>query len=80
MSPPTDEDLELFPHVILTSEGDWDPTVFDNEITLEEVPQVLTNLPPTNVYGDIKFDAYGNYCGVYTGSHTTNPPVDSTDG
>ena len=49
MSPPTDEDLELFPHVILTSEGDWDPTVLDNEITLGEVPQVLTNLPPANM-------------------------------
>ena len=37
MTPPTDEDLDLYPHVILTSDNDWNPTLLDNEIDIENI-------------------------------------------
>ena len=35
MKPPTDNDLDIYPHIILTSDSDWDPTILDNEIDIE---------------------------------------------
>ena len=65
MTKPTDDDLDTYPHVILTSDEDWDPTILDNEIDLTNIAQELDNLPPANVYGDIRFDPMGNYRGIY---------------
>ena len=31
MRPPTDKELEKYPHVFITSDSAWDPTVLDNE-------------------------------------------------
>ena len=67
---PTDNDLEEYPHVILTSDTDWDPSILDNEIDLNEIHQSLSDLPPENVYGDIRFDIKGNYRGAYTAAQT----------
>ena len=30
MTPPTDNDLDIYPHIILTSDSDWDPNILDN--------------------------------------------------
>ena len=53
MTPPTDDDLDTYPHVILTSDNDWDPTLLDNEIDIENITREFNDLPPENVYGDI---------------------------
>ena len=29
----------------------------------------MDDIPPANTYGDIRFDAQGNYCGVYASTH-----------
>ena len=34
MHPPSDHELETLPHVVLTSDMDWDPSVLDNEFDL----------------------------------------------
>ena len=34
MTKPTDDDLDTYPHVVLTSDEDWDPTILENEIDL----------------------------------------------
>ena len=65
MSPPTDQDLDEYPHVILTSEGLWDPSILDNDYDLSNLDEELDELPKENVYGDIRFDSTGNYRGVY---------------
>ena len=57
MTKPTDHDLEIYPHVIFTSDMDWDPSILDNEIDLDVIEQYLEELPPDNVYGDIRFDS-----------------------
>ena len=67
---PTDNDLEEYPHVILTSDTDWDPSILDTEIDLGDIQQSLSDLPPVNVYGDIRFDAKGHYRGAYTAAQT----------
>ena len=67
---PTVNVLEEYPHVILTSDTDWDPSILDNEIDLSEIHQCLSDLPPENVYGDIRFDTKGNYRGAYTAAQT----------
>ena len=36
MRPPSDAELENLPHILLTSDDHWDPTIFDNEIDPEE--------------------------------------------
>ena len=48
---------------------DWDPSILDNEVDLDVIEQYLEELPPDNVYGDIRFDSMGNYRGIYTGFH-----------
>ena len=30
--PPNDHEMDTLPHVIITSDMDWDPTLFDNKI------------------------------------------------
>ena len=69
MSPPNNHDLDIYPHIILTSNSDWDPTIMDNEIDITQNTNILDNLPPTNVYGDTRFDALGNYQGTYVSNH-----------
>ena len=51
--PPTDHELESLPHVVLTSDQDWDPNVFDNTIEegcdswydIEDIPSDYDNHP-----------------------------------
>ena len=69
MTPPTDIDLDIYPHIILTSDSDWDPTIMDNEIDITQINNILDNFPPTNVYDNLHFDALGNYRGTYVSNH-----------
>ncbi|HET7637806.1 MAG TPA: hypothetical protein VFK47_03615, partial [Ktedonobacteraceae bacterium] len=56
MRPPTDFELENLPHVVLTSDDTWDPTVFDNEVD----PDSWTHeVPPP--YDDLRFNEVGEY-------------------
>jgi hypothetical protein len=33
---PTEDKFKNLPHVILTSDADWDPTILDNEVDIED--------------------------------------------
>ena len=37
MCPPTDIEMEQFPHVIFTSDMEWNPQLLDNEISISDV-------------------------------------------
>ena len=60
MHPNTDSEWEKLPHIILTSGGDWNPTVLDNTLTdkddwyntLKDLDEGMIKTP---------FDEYGNY-------------------
>ena len=56
---PTDQDMDAYPHVFLTSPDEWDPSVLDHD------PPHLDVLDPSQVpdqpFGDPMFDAYGDF-------------------
>jgi hypothetical protein len=60
MRPYTDQEWEMLPHVILTGDGDWNPSVLDHDLiddeqwfyAVSDVPDALDGSP---------FDAKGNY-------------------
>ena len=57
MYPPSDHELDSLPHVVLTSDADWDPTMANNEIDSGDVwyDALDTEPPPgTLAYGDTK--------------------------
>ena len=61
MERPTEADMQKYPHVILTSDNDWDPTVLDNDITAEELANCNSDSDP---YGPDNFSATGSYIGI----------------
>ena len=58
-----DDELENLPHVVLTSDLDWDPAVLDHELDLEDWKDAPMDLPGINSYGCNKFDPLGHYRG-----------------
>jgi hypothetical protein len=59
MYPPTDRDMDSYPHVIFTSDSDWDPTSLDHEYTVHDIDVSEDDLIPSfestdvTVYGEI---------------------------
>ena len=55
----TDQDMDTYPHVLITSPDEWDPSVLDHD------PPHLDGLDPSQVpdqlLGDPMFDAYGDF-------------------
>ena len=60
MQPYTDTEWDTLPHVILTSDQDWDPTVLDH-IMDDDDKWFDTLDEPLTMPGDNNFDEYGNY-------------------
>ena len=56
---PTDQDMDIYPHVFFTSPDEWDPSVLDHD------PPHLDGLDPSQVpdqpFGDPMIDAYGDF-------------------
>ena len=63
MHPPSDHELGTLPHVVLTSDTDWNPTKVDNEIETNDVwfDANESQPPGTQDYGDTKFNQLGYY-------------------
>jgi hypothetical protein len=62
MTSPTDAELESYPHAILTSDEDWDPSVLDSEADpIQWSEDVVTpdNPDGTGAYIEPRFDDYG---------------------
>jgi hypothetical protein len=67
MHPPSDDEINELPHVILTSDIDWDPTIVDNDMDFEEwldAQMELDFLPGVNDYADLTFNDQGYYRNV----------------
>ncbi len=59
MKPPTDEEMEQHPHVIVTADEEWDPTVLDCE---QQVLNLADDDVPAHPYGaNYPFNAQGDY-------------------
>jgi hypothetical protein len=60
MHPPDDKELETLPHVVLTSDAEWNPTIVDCEIDKKWLDAQM-DLQGFSEYGDQKSVAQGNY-------------------
>jgi hypothetical protein len=60
MRPPTDEELQQLPHIILTSDAVWDPSTLDDEFSFEEISQD-TPFDATALDLDPRVNASGEY-------------------
>jgi hypothetical protein len=64
---PTKNELASLPHIVMTSDVDWDPHQYDKDIdNLEEFHD-----PSEDVYQHDHFDQYGEYCHCTVATHHT---------
>jgi Reverse transcriptase (RNA-dependent DNA polymerase) len=61
MHPPDDLEYDTLPHVIITSDVDWEPSALDCELDLDEFVDAHEDLPSPLDYGDNRFDHQGFY-------------------
>ena len=59
MQPYTNEQFDTLPHIIMTSDLPWDPTVFDGSNDNEEWFDAVSDLE--HIADDAPFDEYGEY-------------------
>jgi Reverse transcriptase (RNA-dependent DNA polymerase) len=59
MCPPSDSDMESYPHVFFTSDDTWDPTFLDDEYTVEDMEITAHDLVPS--YGWKELNKYGEF-------------------
>jgi hypothetical protein len=67
---PTDDEISSLPHIIMTSDIDWDPSMYDNVI------DDIEDFHDTTVYenDDENFDHYGEYRHRTIATHSTIQP------
>ena len=61
LRPPTDHELKNLPHVILTSDNDWDPSILDNKIDESNDTWFDASDDNFDSYTQYPFDDTGNY-------------------
>jgi len=65
LRPPTDHELDTLPHVLLTSDMEWDPSSLDNEFTFDDDWADARCDDPEGIppYDDNRFSLTGEYQG-----------------
>ena len=63
LGPPTDSDLEKYPHVMFMSTGEWDPSIQDHEFTEDDITSMSVgdSLELTEPLMHNLFDGYGEF-------------------
>lgn len=61
MRPYTDAEWNTLPHVVMTSDVDWDPTILDGEFPASPTSDDNEVLDATTYDNQTAFDAFGNY-------------------
>ena len=59
--PPTDAEMESYPHVVMTSDEKWDPSVLDFEIDIDDDTWYDTLQGDMAEYDEPRFDLHGDY-------------------
>jgi hypothetical protein len=73
---PTETELGLLPHIIMTSDIEWDPSLHDNVVEdLKEFHDALVDF----IDHDNPFDQYGEYCFHTVATHSTIPEEEFFD-
>lgn len=67
--PPSDEELHTLPHVILTSDEVWDPSILDHEFDLQDPTSwdvsLMADLAEADIPVDPRFDEAGRLINVH---------------
>ena len=74
MTPPTDQEMEHYPHVFFTSDMPWDPTVLDSEFSAQDI-LLEEDEPMTPYYYPSHLNDYGEIIKYETDFHE----LDRTD-
>ena len=61
MSPPTDSDMDTFPHVFMTSDSPWDPTALDSEFSVDPVNPLPDSAIARRQNRDPRVNDFGDY-------------------
>jgi hypothetical protein len=72
---PTDEELSLLPHIIMTADLDWDPSTYDNDI--DDLEKFHDTSIDDNEHEH--FDQYGEYRHRTVATHSTLPEEEFFD-
>jgi hypothetical protein len=73
---PTDEELSLLPHIIMTSDVVWDPSLFDNNNdNIQEFYDPVEEIPEH----EYNFDQYGEYRHCTVATHNVIPEEEFFD-
>jgi hypothetical protein len=75
--PPTDEELETLPHIILTSDDVWDPSIMDYEHDASD--DFAASFPDNGFVIDARFDDVGNYQLAHLTDLTHTDPIEQMD-
>jgi hypothetical protein len=66
---PTEEELASLPHIVMTSNADWDPSHYDKDINdLADIQD-----PSEDNHENYLCDQYGEYCHRTVATHSTCP-------
>jgi hypothetical protein len=72
MRPPLDTEFDTLPHVVLTSDVDWDPSIIDNEIDLVTDWHDAVQDLPGDLYVEPRFNSTGEYRHRHVANYDTN--------
>jgi hypothetical protein len=61
MQPPSDTEFDTLPHIVLTSDVDWDPSIISNEIDLVTDWHDAVQDLPSDPYVEPRFNSTGGY-------------------
>ena len=70
MSPPTDTEIDGYPHVFFTSDLPWDPTILDNEFNASEI-ELLEDDDLSPSYHHNSLNDYGELIKYQLDNHNT---------
>jgi hypothetical protein len=68
----TQEEYDTLPHVIMTSDKEWDPRVFDNDVDPKNTAFYAANPENLHLLPDDEYNVKGEYIGMKTVEETSN--------
>ena len=77
MHPPTDLELDKYPHVFFTSDATWDPSTLDHEFTVEDLEIVDEDHTP--IFGQFEINNYGEFRARECATHITCSSISGND-
>ena len=72
MESPSDDEMDQLPHVIMTSDLDWDPSVLDEEVDINDILDPANQGPDYFSYVERRINPDGSYAHRHVAQHGTS--------